>query len=71
MTRVYTKKSIVAISVTQCQKLYRCVDLKSRDICESLLQDYNDIWVLWRATCLLLNVGLTVLGRPQLMKLSI
>lgn len=68
MAAVSTKTSITAISATECQKSHRRVDLKSHDVYESLLQDYNDVWVLWRVTSLLLNVGLTVYGKPQLMK---
>ena len=64
-------KLFTAISATQCQKSRRRVDLKSHDVYESMLQDYNDIWVFWRVTSLLLNVGLTVLRMTQLIKSSV
>jgi len=68
MAAVYTTTSITAISATQCQKRHRRLDLKSQDVYESLLQDYNDILVIWRVACMPLNVGITVLGKQQLMK---
>jgi hypothetical protein len=43
MTAVYTKTSIAVISATHCQKSHRRVDLKPRDVYESLLQDYNSL----------------------------
>jgi len=68
MAAVSTKTSIIPISATECQKSHRRVDHKSHHVYESLLQDYNDILVLWRVNSLLLNVGLTVYEKPQLMK---